>query len=63
MTIVLKTLRQYKSHTGFILDSYYDQSKSNYDVIIDHTHIRFVSREEKKCCWKDCQNLEQFPGI
>ena len=44
------------------LDSYYDldtwweltchQTLSNYDVILDHTHILFLS-EEKNCCWKD----------
>jgi len=46
------------------LDSCYDldtwweitchQALSNYDVILDHAHILFLS-EEKNCCWKDCK--------
>ena len=46
------------------LDSYYDldtwceltchQTPSNYDVILDHAHIHFLS-EEKKCRQKDCK--------
>ena len=54
-------------HTGFILWSWYLvgdylPSSSNYDVMLDHAHIRFLS-EEKNCCWKRLQNLEQFPLV
>jgi len=52
MTTVLELLGSVY-HTGFILRDYLP-SNSKYDVILDHAHILFLSKE-KNCCWKDCK--------